>query len=271
MSHLLPLVQLEEKSRLLRKKVLTMIYQAGSGHPAGSLSCLDILITLYFGGILRYNPKKPTDPNQDQFVLSAGHYAPAFYAVLAEAGFFSPSLLNRLRDLDSPLQGHPERGRLPGIVTSSGLLGQGLSVAIGLALAKPKQNIFVLSSDGEQQEGQIWEAAMTAAKYHLRNLILIIDHNKIQIDGLVEKIMPLGNLKRKYESFGWRAFETDGHNFRQLTIALHRAIETRKQPAVVIAHTVAGRGVSFMEGKPEWHGKKLTKKEYQQAIKELGG
>jgi len=269
MVNILPLAILESKSLQLRRKVLEMVYRAQSGHLAGSLSSLDILATLYLGGILRYDPKEPDSPRRDRFILSCGHVCPALYAVLAEAGFFSSLLLDQLRQFDSPLQGHPEKGRLPGIETTTGLLGQGLSIGVGLALTNGKTRVFVLASDAEQQEGQTWEAAMSATKYRLDNLVLIVDRNQIQIDGMTSKIMPLKNLKRKYEAFGWRVFETDGHDFRRMTLTLHRAAEAKKQPAVVLAHTVAGKGVPFMENKPAWHSQALSQKTYSQAIKAL--
>jgi len=267
-----PLPELERLSFVLRQEVLTMIWQAGSGHPAGSLSCLDILIALYFGGILRYDPTNPSWPGRDFFLLSAGHYCPALYAVLSRAGFFSPAKLNSLRKLGSPFQGHPEKGRLPGVEISAGLLGQGLSVAVGLALAKvtdQRRHVFVLLSDAEHQEGQIWEAVMSAAKYRLGNLIAIVDRNQIQIDGKTKEIMPVDPLLLKYRSFGWRALEAPGHDFRRLLTAFHQAKEERRRPVVVIVHTVAGKGVYFMEDKFEWHGKKLSKKEWQQAMVSL--
>lgn len=268
------LLELKQLSVSLRKKILTMVYQAGSGHLAGSLSSLDIMVALYFGGILKYNSENLNWLERDRFLLSAGHLCPALYAVLSEAGFFSEKKLNTLRDLDSPLQGHPERGRLPGIEISAGLLGQGLSIGIGMALAAREAraftyHVFVLLSDAEHQEGQVWEAIMAAAKFNLSNLVVVVDRNQIQIDGRTEKIMPLEPLAAKYRSFNWRVLRTEGHNFRQLLTALHQAKEERKRPAVVIADTVAGKGVSFMEGRTEWHGKSLSKKEYHQAIKQL--
>jgi len=263
------LSELKKLSSLLRKKVLTMIYRAGSGHPAGSLSCLDILIALYFGGIMRYDPRNPDWEERDRFFLSAGHACPALYAVLAKAKFFSEEKLDKLRKLGSFLQGHPEKERLPGLETSAGLLGQGLSLAVGGALIKKEAYFFVLTSDAEHQEGQVWEAVMSAAKYQLNNLINIVDRNKIQVDGVTEAIMPLESLISKYRAFGWRVIEVNGHEFGRLLTALHQAKEEKKRPSVVIARTIAGKGVSFMESNPAWHGKSLTYEEWQKAISKL--
>ncbi len=262
--------QLEAISQRLRHRILTMIFKAGSGHPAGSLSSLEILVSLYFGGILKYDSRQPDWEERDRLIISCGHIAPAVYAVLAEANFFSKKKLGSFRSLNSYLQGHIYH-RVPGVEYSSGSLGQGLSVAVGLALGLRGtiSRIFCLMSDGEQQEGQIWEAAMTAAKYKLDNLVAIVDANKIQIDGLVEEIMPLGNLKMKYEAFGWKVLEVDGNDFRELIPALSQAVEFKHQPVVLVANTLAGKGVPFMEGDPSWHGRGLTEKEYKQALHEL--
>jgi transketolase len=269
MTDISPLSELTKKTITLRKKTLKAIYCSGSAHLAGSMSAMDLLIVLYFGGILRYDPKNPNWEKKDRFVLSCGHICPALYTVLAEAGYFSAPELNNLRKLGSPFQGHPDKEKLPAIETTAGSLGQGLSVAVGMALAQPKSNVFVLASDGEQQEGQVWEAAMTAAKFKLDNLVLIIDNNRIQIDGKIEKIMPIESLKRKYESFNWQVLDVNGHDLRKLSFVFRRAIETKGQPVVIIANTVAGKGVPFAEGKAEWHQKTLTEKEYQKALTNL--
>lgn len=269
MTDILPLSGLTKKTITLRKKTLKSIYRSGSAHLAGSMSVIDLLIVLYFGGILKHDPKNPNWEKRDRFILSAGHTCPALYTVLAEAGYYCAPKLTNLRKLGSPFQGHPEKEKLLGIEATAGSLGQGLSVGVGMALALPKNNIFVLTSDGEQQEGQIWEAAMSAAKFELDNLILIIDNNKIQIDGKVEKIMPIENLKRKYEAFNWQVMETDGHDLRKLSFVFRRATEVKNQPVVIIANTVSGKGVPFAEGKPDWHQKTLTEKEYQKALTNL--
>jgi len=250
-----------------------MIYQAGSGHLAGSLSVMDILVALFFGGVLKYNPRFPQWPQRDRFLLSAGHLCPALYAVLSQAGFFSSEKLLSLRDLGSFLQGHPENN-LPGIETTSGSLGQGLSLGVGMALAARENHgfayhVFVLLSDGEHQEGQVWEAVMTAAKYKLANLVAVVDRNQIQIDGRTEEIMPLESLLAKYRAFNWRVIQTNGHDLRRLLTCLHQAKDERQRPAVVIADTISARGISFMEGDPQWHGKPLDKETYQKAIKAL--
>ncbi|MFH1602220.1 MAG: transketolase [Candidatus Shapirobacteria bacterium] len=272
----LPISQLERLSIKLRRKVITSLYQAGSGHPAGSLSSIDILIALYFGGILKYQAQDPGWLERDRFLLSAGHYCPALYTVLAEAGFFPEQELSALRSFGSGLQGHPEKGKLAGVETSSGSLGQGLSLGVGLALAAKKErrfdyNVFILLSDAEHQEGQIWEAVMSAYKFKLNNLVAIVDRNQIQIGGLTSRIMPLDSLTNKYRSFGWQVIETNGHEFRRLLTALHQARTERQKPSVVVADTIAGKGVSFMEGKACWHDKALTEQDWQRALGSLKG
>lgn len=269
----MPIRELEQLSVELRRRVITMIHHAGSGHPAGSLSCLDILIALYFGGILKYNPQEPDWQERDRFLLSAGHYTPALYTVLAQAGFFPTDDLTTLRQLDSGLQGHPQKGKLAGVEITSGMLGQGLSVGVGLALSARKErtfthHVFVLLSDAEHQEGQVWEAVMSGAKFKLDNLVVIVDRNQIQASGRTEEIMPLEPLPNKYNSFGWQVVETDGHEFRRLLTALHQAKAERK-PVAVIAGTVAGKGVSFMKGKSCWHGKSMSETEWQKALGSL--
>lgn len=256
---------LPEIAKQVRKEILGMVFEADSGHIAGPLSSTDILVSLYFGGILA---------RKDKFVLSAGHYCPAYYSVLAEAGVISKKELKTLRSMDSRLQGHPHNLALPGIVlTSSGPLGQGLSQAAGLALAakmdKQDQRVYCLMSDAEQQEGQIWEAVMFSAKYKLDNLVGIIDKNGIQIDGATEEIMPLGDLGAKYLAFGWETMEIDGHNFGQILDALETSRHISGKPTVIIARTIPGKGVSFMEGKWQWHARAPTKKEFEKALKEL--
>ncbi len=263
---------LEKIAAEIRKDVLKMIFAAGSGHPAGSLSITDILVALYFQ-IMNHDPKKPLWPERDRFVLSNGHTCPALYAVLAKAGYFSKTKLKLMRKLESPLQGHPERKRLPGIETSSGPLGEGLAQAAGMALAsqldQTRFRVFCLTSDAENQEGNHWEAVMAAAKYKLANLTLFIDRNQIETSGSTEEVMPLNPLKEKYLAFNWNVLEIDGHNFREIVNAVETARSYYEGPTVIIARTVAGKGVSFMEGDYRWHSKTITKEELKKALREF--
>lgn len=270
---------LEKIAKSLRSEILQMIYQAGSGHPGGCLSSLDLLVGLYFGGALSFNPKNPNWKNRDRFVLSCGHVCPAFYAVLAQAGFFKKEKLKTLRALDSPLQGHPHNLSLPGVENSSGPLGQGLSIAVGMALAskmdpstssgQAKWRVYCLTSDGEHNEGQTWEAAMCASKYKLDNLTVIVDKNGVQIDGTTDQIMPLGDLAAKYLSFGFNTLEIDGHKYSQILDGFTAAKNHQRQPTVIIAKTTLGKGVSFMEGNYKWHDGAPTRQELEKALKEL--
>ncbi len=266
--------ELKKQATKIRQHVWQMIYTAQSGHPAGSLGVTDILTTLYFTPILKYQAKNPQWPERDYFLLSNGHVCPALYATLAEAGFFSKSKLNTLRQLNSPLQGHPHVGSLPGVENTSGPLGQGLSQAVGVALGlktdKKINHVFVLTSDGEHQEGQTWEAYMFAAKYALNNLTVIIDRNLVQIDGKTEEVMPLERLKLKLASFRWRVLETDGHDFKDLIDKLQKA-KASQRPSVIIAHTIPGKGVSFIENDYRWHGKVPHEAEYYEGLEELMG
>ena len=239
---------LPQISKKVRRQILEMIYQAGSGHLAGSLSSTDLLVSLYFGGILNKN---------DKFVLSCGHYAPALYAVLARAGYFPVSKLKTYSKLNSPLQGHPERFRLPGIETTSGPLGCGLAQAAGIALASRMDNahfrVYCTVSDAEHDEGNHWEAVLFAAKYKLSNLTVFVDRNNIQIEGPTETTLPLEPLRAKYEAFNWKVVEIDGHNMAEIIAAVAKARAEDSRPTAIIAHTVAGKGVAYMEGKSEWH------------------
>jgi transketolase len=256
----------------LRLAIVEMNYKAGSGHTGGSLSCAEILTVLY-DVVLRVRPRKPDWPDRDRFILSKGHAAPALYATLARKGYFDPALLTTLRRLDSPLQGHPAMTRLPGIEMSTGSLGMGISVGVGMALAarnlKQNYRVFVLCGDGELQEGQNWEALMAMAKWKLDNLTVIVDRNHVQLDGTDEEIMPLGDLAGKLTSFGLEVETCPGHNTRELLAAFGR-LDVSGRPAALIAETVKGKGVSFMEGQNSWHGKTIEKEEYEQAVKELG-
>jgi transketolase len=265
--------QLPQLALQLRREAIEMLYTAQSGHPGSTLSIMDVLVSLYFGGVLHHHPEQPDDPARDIFLLSNGHACPALYVVLAEAGYFDKRELKKLRQLGAAAQGHPHHGSLPGLEISSGSLGQGLSVGIGMAYAfKQKQqdnHVFVMMSDGEQQEGSTWEAIMLAPKLELTNLIAIVDKNQFQIDGATTKVMPgLDPLAQKYEAFNWHVLEIDGHTFSEILPALQRAKEATK-PTVIISHSLRGKGVSFMEGSEHWHAGAISAEQYQQAIKEL--
>ncbi len=263
--------QLHLISNLLRQEVITMISQAGSGHPAGSLGMADIFTCLYFS-VLNHNPKKPDWLDRDFVFLSNGHICPILYASLAYADYFNKQEQSTLRQINSRLQGHPHRGSLPGIETSSGPLGQGLSQALGLGLALrmdgKTNNIYCLTSDGEHQEGQTWEAYQLGNKCQLDNVTVIVDRNDIQIEGQTEEVMPLGDLSKKIASFGWQTYNIDGHNYEQILETLKIARDDKK-PSAIIAHTIPGKGVSFMENNHEWHGKAPNETQTKQALAEL--
>lgn len=264
---------LGRKVTQLKRETIEALYRAQSGHPGSSMSTMEVLVALYFGGFLRYDPKHSHDPERDYFLLSNGHACPALYAVLADAGFFPKEELAQLRQLGAFAQGHPHRGSLPGVEISTGSLGQGLSVGIGLAYAiklqRRKNKVVVLMSDGEQEEGSTWEAVMSATKFKLSKLIAIVDKNKFQIDGATEDIMPgLDPLAKKYKAFNWQVQEIDGHNVSEVLTALQKAEKSRK-PSVIIAHTVRGKGVSFMEGSDHWHAGVINEEQYRQALREL--
>jgi len=264
---------LEEKAKTIRKDIIKMLAEAGSGHPGGSLSSVEIVTALYFH-VLRLKPEEPLWPDRDRFVLSKGHAAPLLYAALAERGFFPVDELLTLRKLGSRLQGHPAWGTLPGVEASTGSLGQGLSIGLGMALAgrldQRDYRVYVLLGDGESQEGQVWEAAMAAAHYRVGNLTAILDHNGLQIDGPIEKVMSPLPLPDKWRAFGWEVQEVDGHNFRELLTAFDRAKRVSDKPSMIIAHTIKGKGVSFMEGVVDWHGKAPDRKLAGQALEEIG-
>jgi len=263
---------LEELAIKLREDVISMVSRAGSGHIAGPLDMAEIFATLYFH-VLNHNPKDPSWPDRDRVVLSNGHICPILYATLARAGYFPKEELLTLRKLGSRLQGHPHRGTLPGIETTSGPLGSGLSQACGMALAakldNKKYRIYCLMSDAEQQEGNIWEAVMFASKYKLSNITAIIDRNNIQIDGFTEDVMPLEPLKAKYESFGWNVIEINGHDIYQIYSAIAESWAIFEKPTVIIAHTISGKGVSFMEKDYFWHSRSFKPGEAEKALKEL--
>jgi transketolase len=263
---------LEEISVKLRETVINMLLEAGSGHSAGSLGTADIFTALYFH-ILNIDPKNPTWEDRDRLVLSNGHICPIWYAALAERGYFDKDKLWTLRKLGSPLQGHPHYNLLPGIENSSGSLGQGLSQAIGMALAAKLDDksyrVYCISGDGELQEGGVWEAAMFAGNKKLNNLIWIIDRNNIQTDGFTEDVMPLENLRGKLEAFNWFVVEIDGHNMEEIINSCNMAKSVNQRPTVIIAHTIPGNGVKFMEYKFEWHAKAPNKDQAKQALKDL--
>ncbi|HYF05237.1 MAG TPA: transketolase [Patescibacteria group bacterium] len=256
----------------IRTDIIQMLVEAGSGHSAGPLGMADVFATLYFK-VLNYKPEDPTWEGRDRLVLSCGHIAPVLYATLARAGFFPVSELQTLRKFGTRLQGHPSRQDLPGLENSSGPLAQGTSQAVGIALGlrlkKSHVRVFLMMSDGEQQEGQTWEAVMFAGKNRLHNLTGIIDRNNIQIDGYTEDVMPLESLRAKYEAFGWHVLEVDGHNHQMIIDACQEAKAIFEKPTVIIAHTIPGKGVDFMEQKFEWHGIPPNKEQAVLALKEL--
>lgn len=256
----------------VRKYVIEMTHEAKSGHPGGSLSASEILTVLYFH-TMAHKPHDPKWEDRDRFILSKGHAAPALYATLAIAGYFNEEELMTLRKIGSKLQGHPSYGTLNGIEMATGSLGQGLSIGVGMALAAKLDNrkytTFVMIGDGESQEGQIWEAAMAASHFKLNNLVGILDRNRLQIDGTTEEVMKLEPLAEKWKAFGWHVIETDGHNIPDIVNALERARKYDKGPVMVIAHTIKGKGVSFMENVLKYHGKPPTSEERERAIKEL--
>jgi len=264
--------QLEETANQIRQDIIEMLVEAGSGHSAGPLGMADIFTAFYFH-ILNHDPKNPLWEERDRLILSNGHICPVRYATMARAGYFPVEELKTLRKFGSRLQGHPHRTSLPGMETTSGPLGSGLSQAAGMAwvglLDKKDWRVYALLSDGEQEEGQIWEAAMWAGKNKLRNLTAIIDRNNIQIDGFTEDIMPLEPLRQKYEAFNWHVLEIDGHNFQEIVSAADEAKAIYEKPTVIIAHAIPGKGVSFMERQFEWHGKPPNKEEAKKALAEL--
>ncbi|MGH7460242.1 MAG: transketolase [Longimicrobiales bacterium] len=265
-------VVLRDRATSIRKHIVEMLAAAGSGHPGGSLSAVEIVTALYFGSFLRYDARNPDWPERDRFILSKGHGVPVQYAALAEAGFFPHSELETLRRIDSRLQGHPVLGTAPGIEASTGSLGQGLSIGLGMALAARLDdaawNVFVLLGDGECQEGQVWEAAMAAGHHAPANLIAIIDYNKFQLDGAIDEIVRLEPFADKWRAFGWDVREIDGHDFGEVIEGLDWGLACNR-PACIVAHTVKGKGVSFMEGENAYHGVAPTEEEMARALGEL--
>lgn len=266
--------ELKEIARTLRVDILKMLNKSKSGHTGGSLSCIDILTALYFSK-MKLKSDEPTWPDRDRFILSKGHAAPALYVVLARFGYCSNEDLMTLRQVGSKLQGHPDCKSIAGIEVSTGSLGQGLSMANGVALAlkldKRPSRVYCLLGDGECQEGQVWEAAMTAAHYKLDNLCAIVDNNGLQIDGAVKDVMGIEPLADKWKSFGWNVISADGHDFESLLSAFDKAEEAKGQPTMLIAKTVKGKGVSIFEGKAKYHGTPPSDEELAVALKELGG
>ncbi|MGI6065834.1 MAG: transketolase [Bacillota bacterium] len=263
---------LTEKAREIRKDIISMLAEAGSGHPGGSLSAADILTVLYFYE-MKIDPDNPHLPDRDRFVLSKGHAAPVLYAALAERGYFPKEELLTLRKIGSRLQGHPDMKKVPGVEISTGSLGQGLSAANGMALAgkldEKSYRVYVLIGDGESQEGQIWEAAMLAAHYKLDNLTAILDHNGLQIDGKISEVMSPEPLDEKWRAFGWHVEVIDGHNMEEIAAALAKAKTVKGKPTMIIAETVKGKGVSFMEDAAGWHGVAPKPEEAEKALAEL--
>jgi len=265
---------LKEKARILRIEILKMLTEAGSGHTGGSLSGADIATALYFYK-MRHNPKDPKWKERDRFILSKGHAAPLLYAALALSGYFDKQLLKTLRKIGSPLQGHPCSKTLPGVEISTGSLGQGLSIANGIAMGLKldglSSRVYCLLGDGEIQEGQVWEAAMTAAHYRLDNLCAIIDNNGLQIDGHCSDVMSIEPIVNKWEAFGWHVIDINGHDMKAILNAFNEAERVKSKPTMIVARTVKGKGVSFFEGKVQYHGIAPTREELERALKELGG
>lgn len=263
---------LEIKANEVRKQIIEEVYYAQSGHPGGSLSCADILTVLYFNQ-MNINPMKPDDINRDRLVLSKGHCSPALYSVLALKGYFDKEELKKFRKFDSFLQGHPDMRKVPGVDMTTGSLGQGLSAAVGMAIASKMDEagcrIYCILGDGEIEEGQIWEACMAAYKNKLDNLCVVLDYNGLQIDGEVEKVSGLDNVEGKFKNFGFHVITVDGHNISSLIDAFDTAKQTKGVPTVIVAKTVKGKGISFMENQAGWHGKAPNEEEYEKAIEEL--
>lgn len=269
------LADLQALARTIRRDIITSTTTAGSGHPTSSLSGVEVAVALYFGGHLRFDPKNPAWPQRDRFILSKGHAAPLLYAVLAEAGYFSRDLLPTLRKLGSPLEGHPNMRRLPGVEASTGSLGQGLSIGVGHALAVRldghDSRVYVLLGDGELGEGQVWEAAMAAKKYQLDNLVAIVDQNGYQQTGATTEVLDLRPLPPRWESFGWFAQEVNGHDLQEVLAALDKAAQTKGRPSVIVARTVKGYPVQkILSSDPNHHGKPLTREEAEKALELIG-
>ncbi|OFI07507.1 transketolase 1 [Clostridium acetireducens DSM 10703] len=266
--------ELKKVAKQIREDIVKMIAEANSGHPGGSLSGVDILTTLYFKK-MNINPDKPKDLNRDRFVLSKGHAAPLLYSILARKGFFDASELTNLRKYGSMLQGHPNMNDVPGVDMSTGSLGQGISTAVGMALAGKIDNkdykVYALLGDGELEEGQVWEASMAAAHYKLNNLIAFIDNNGLQIDGPCREVMSSDPIDEKFKAFGWNVIKIDGHNYEEIINAVDQAKKSMDKPTAIVAKTVKGKGVSFMENQVSWHGSAPSKEQCEEALKEIRG
>ena len=266
--------KLEKVAKLMRRDIVSMLTESQSGHPGGSLSIADIMAVLFFDE-MNISPEKLNDPDRDRFVLSKGHAAPALYSALARKGYFDVEELKTLRKTDSRLQGHPNMNDLPGIDMSTGSLGQGISAAVGMALAGKLDNksyrVFSILGDGELEEGQVWEAAMSASHYKLDNLTVFVDNNGLQIDGDISNVMSPYPIDKKFEAFGWNVIVIDGHNLDEIKGAINSAKEVKDMPTAVICKTVKGKGVSFMENEAGWHGTAPNKEQCDQALNEIGG
>jgi transketolase len=265
----------ENIARQVRGDIVKMIHAAGSGHPGGSLSAVELLVVLYFGGILRITPEDPGNLRQDRFILSKGHCAPVLYSILCRKGFFAKDHLMTLRKLGSILQGHPHAALVPGLDSSSGSLGQGLSIANGMAMGYLRRGfdirVYCLLGDGELQEGQVWEAAMTAAQHKLNNVCAIVDNNHVQLDGNTGDIKCLEPVADKWRAFNWNVLQIDGHNPDEVYNAYQEAIKERQRPTVIVAQTIKGKGVSFMENRAAWHGTAPDQEQLRAALNEING
>lgn len=265
--------ELEKKSNEVRKGIIEAVYNGKSGHPGGSLSIADIITVLYFNE-MNINPEKPNDEKRDRLVLSKGHCAPALYSALANRGFFETEELKTLRNIESRLQGHPDMKHIPGVDMTTGSLGQGLSSANGMAIAGKLDNkdyrVYCILGDGEIEEGQIWEAAMASAKYKLDNLCVIVDNNNLQIDGTIEEVMSSYPIDEKFRSFGFQVINIDGHDIEEILKAFEVAKTIKEKPTCIIAKTIKGKGIDFMENQVGWHGKAPNEEQYNQAMRQLG-
>jgi len=265
---------LHEKAKQVRVNIIDMIFTAHSGHPGGALSAADIMTALYFD-ILKIDPNNPRWPDRDRFILSKGHACPVWYSCLAMRGYFPMKELETLRKFESILQGHPDMRKTPGVDMTTGSLGQGLSLGVGMALegklVKKNYHVYVVLGDGEINEGQVWEAAASASKYKLDNLTAIVDKNNLQMDGFTEKVMPMDPIDKKFEAFNWQVMTINGHNMKEILIALEEVKKIKGKPVCIIANTIKGKGVSFMENIRKWHGKAPNQREHEIAIKEIQG
>lgn len=265
-------LELKKKAKEIRVEIIKMIYKSQSGHPGGSLSAADIVTALYFE-ILNIDPNRPNWEERDRFILSKGHACPVWYVCLAEKGFFPKENLAKLRKIGGILQGHPDMCKVPGLDMTTGSLGQGLSAGVGMALGAKTKGLqfktYVMLGDGEINEGQVWEAAMSANKFKLNNLIAMIDYNNLQLDGQCNEVMPIEPLADKWQSFGWDVKEIDGHNMHEILTVFYDLKKQQENPTIIIAHTIKGKGVSYMENQLNWHGKAPNEEQFQQAMKEL--